>query len=100
MMYTLNAADEKVLDRYEGVPSAYKKELIPVEYLGSHDYGQEQDGLRIVEALVYVDDIRKDPGAPKTEYINRMNLAIKDALQEGTPEEYIIKYLREYIPDK
>jgi gamma-glutamylcyclotransferase len=101
-MYALTAADERKLDGYEGVPHAYIKKTIPVNYLGLPDgtylnYGDER--LRIIEALVYVDR-RVTIGDPKEEYIGRMNSGIRDALREGVPREYVDKYIRPFIPEE
>ena len=49
--------DEKYLDEYEGYPSLYRKEYIPI-----------QVDNRQVEALIYImNDVRK-PERPSTEY--------------------------------
>ena len=51
-----------------------------------------------VEALVYIDVVRKKTSTPKEEYIYRMNMAIADGLEKGIPEEYIDNNLRKFIP--
>ncbi|KAJ7272040.1 Butirosin biosynthesis, BtrG-like protein [Mycena haematopus] len=91
LLYELSQADEEKLDGYEGVPTSYVKQFLPVEYFGGHD-------KRVVEALVYVDVERTTDGPPKREYIFRMNSAIADALAEGVSMAYIEKYLRPCIP--
>ncbi|KAJ6623471.1 Butirosin biosynthesis, BtrG-like protein [Mycena sp. CBHHK59/15] len=97
-LYELSPSDEENLDIYEGVPTSYVKQIIPVEYLGNKEYGEMRDGKRIVDALVYVDVERMDEGPTNKEYIVRMNSAIADALEEGVPQAYIEKYLRPCIP--
>ncbi|KAJ7444857.1 Butirosin biosynthesis, BtrG-like protein [Mycena latifolia] len=97
-LYELTSSDEATLDGYEGVPTSYVKEIIPVEYLGKNNYGVVRHGKRMVDALVYVDVERLKDGPPKTEYITRMNFAIADALEAGIPRAYIEKYLRLSIP--
>ncbi|KAF7363671.1 hypothetical protein MSAN_01024500 [Mycena sanguinolenta] len=98
LLYELNQADEEKLDGYEGVPTSYVKQILPVEYFGGHGYGKVHQGTRTVEALVYVDIERTTEGPPKREYIFRMNSAIADALIAGVPKAYIEKYLRPFIP--
>ncbi|KAF7338092.1 Aig2 family protein [Mycena venus] len=103
LLYELSPADEEKLDGYEGVPTSYVKQTLPVEYFGNGNkgkgYGEMRDGKRMVDALVYVDVERTTGGhPPKREYIFRMNSAIKDALAEGVPKAYIEKYLRPCIP--
>lgn len=94
LVYRINAKDEKLLDGYEGVPIAYEKKMLTVEHLG---VGGEQSKIR---ALVYVNDTLKEEGPIRTEYIYRMNMAIKDAIAEGVPQEYIDKYLRPFVPEQ
>ncbi|KAJ7085816.1 Butirosin biosynthesis, BtrG-like protein [Mycena belliarum] len=90
-LYELSVSDEESLDRFEGVPVSYVKQIIPVEHL-------RREGKKTVQALVYVDVERLDVGPPKEEYVGRMNSAIADALSEGIPRAYIDKYLRPHIP--
>jgi len=88
LLYELNEADERVLDRYEGVPNSYQKHMLTIE----------QPEGKAFEGLVYVNLSLTDESRPKTEYIYRMNQGIRDAIEEGVPEEYIDKYLRPFIP--
>ncbi|KAJ7510123.1 Butirosin biosynthesis, BtrG-like protein [Mycena galericulata] len=100
-LYELSPSDEDTLDVYEGVPTAYVKQTIPVEYFGKGDHEELRAGKRIVDALVYVDIERVTDGwPPKTEYIYRMNSGIADALAGGVSETYISKYLRPSIPEQ
>jgi hypothetical protein len=94
LLYELSPSDEETLDGYEGVPTSYVKQIIPVEYFGKKGYGE----MRMVDVLVYVDVERMTDGPPKQEYIHRMNNAIADALEEGVSKAYIEKYLRPCIP--
>jgi gamma-glutamylcyclotransferase len=98
MIYLLDEADEAVLDRYEGVPLDYEKMILPTQYLGKHNYGREEKGIKILDALVYIDKSRQTPDIPKAEYVVRMNCGIRDAVGEGVPVEYIDHYLRPFIP--
>jgi gamma-glutamylcyclotransferase len=83
MVYTITPANEESLDGYEGVPYSYVKQMHGVEMGGS-----------VVEALVYVDVVRLEPGNIKVEYITRMGHAIADALGKGFPEWYVEKYIK------
>jgi len=82
MVYAITPTDERSLDRYEGVPNEYVKQM----------HGVEMDG-KVVEMLVYIDTMRTQEGTIKQEYITRMNHAILDARTKGMPEWYIKKYL-------
>lgn len=98
-MFELSQEDEARLDRYEGVPNSYVKRIIPVRYLGDEDYGVDQEnGHKMVDALVYVDILRPQEGPPKQEYIRRMNCGIRDGIEAGIPKGYITKYIRPFIP--
>ncbi|KAJ7172230.1 Butirosin biosynthesis, BtrG-like protein [Mycena filopes] len=94
LVYELSPTDEAKLDVFEGVPDAYMKQTMAVEWFGL----KRGDSRRVLDALVYVDVERVTEGPPKTEYIRRMNLAIADALAEGVSRAYIEKYLRPCIP--
>ena len=91
LLYEITPEDEIALDGYEGYPVSYKKEIADIKVVSA----DESDNT--VKAIVYIDK-RKKEGAPKEEYIERMNYAIADALEEGVPDEYIQTYLRKFIP--
>jgi gamma-glutamylcyclotransferase (GGCT)/AIG2-like uncharacterized protein YtfP len=83
-VYDLSAVDLQNLDRFEGVTQGnYYKELITV-FL---------EGLDL-SCMVYIDPITEE-GQPKLEYITRINNGILDA---GLPNDYVIHYLRPYVP--
>ncbi|KAK4199840.1 hypothetical protein QBC40DRAFT_281215 [Triangularia verruculosa] len=99
LIYSLTPEDEAMLDINEGVPYAYEKEVIPVEFWekGTPDVGKGAG--RNVDMLVYIDHKRSEGGyKPREEYIVRMNKGIDDALKEGVPMEYVERVLRPYIP--
>lgn len=87
MIYKLPPSDEASLDRYEGVPNSYVKEMIPVELAG----GAQED------VLVYIDHLRTEDGTVKTEYIGRMTNGVKDAVDKGIPVEYFEKYFVKFL---
>ncbi|KAH9965414.1 Butirosin biosynthesis, BtrG-like protein [Russula dissimulans] len=102
-VYELSPADEASLDKYERVPDSYVKRSMPVQLITPSGDG---DGLaetvtvtnEIVDALVYIDILRTNRDAPKTEYIYRINKAMEDGLQKGIPQFYVDKYIRPFIP--
>ncbi len=88
LVYTLNAADEAVLDRYEGVAEQhYHKLMLPVRL--------PDQGLQA--CLVYVDTLRTDAGRPWPEYIVRINHGIRDA---GLDAAYVTRCIRPFVPDQ
>lgn len=110
LVYRLQAADEHRLDRNEGVPHAYTKEMLPTQFWASRFQcdapfpGWDKDKVdtskpcELVSMLVYIDRKRTIPDKPKCEYIYRMNQGIKDALKAGVPQGYVEDVMRKYIP--
>ena len=98
LIYSLSHSDEVALDRNEGVPIAYTKETISVQFRAS----DQKDNIfrESREMLVYIDRKRIEPDSPKQEYIYRMNMGINDGLVEGIPQAYFDKNLRRFIPAK
>ena len=93
-VYELTASDERSLDNYES--SAYTKLYIPVDWVSKKNDAVDKNS---VKSLIYVDVEGKGEGQIVEEYIYRMNMGIRDALEEGIPASYIKKYLRPFIPD-
>ena len=93
LVYEISPTDEANLDREEGVPQSYTKEMVAVKLQPA--IGEEKS---LVQGLVYIDKKRVEEGEPWEEYIHRMNMGIKDAAARGLPRWYIDKYLRRYIP--
>ena len=56
--------------------------------------GCQEFGSVVLEALVYVDLVTEE-GAPRTEYIGRINAALRDA---GLSPEYVAGAVRRFIP--
>lgn len=110
MVYSLTTQDEAQLDKNEGVPVAYTKELLPCEFWsagepspplsrhGKVDVGKPATGER--DMLVYIDRQRVEPDVPRKEYIYRMNRGIADAVELGMPREYVDGVMRKFIPDE
>lgn len=105
LVYTLTPPDERNLDKNEGVPVAYTKENLTVEFFpassspSSSPSSSASESAKRIPALVYIDRTRTAESEPKQEYIYRMNRGIEDALRMGVPEEYVERVLRRFIPD-
>jgi hypothetical protein len=102
LVYSLQADDEERLDLNEGVPYAYTKEDLVVDYWPtSNGSKSDTDGEAMEQTmLVYIDRKRVKPDRPKKEYIYRMNMGIKDAVAAGVPQKYVDEVMREFIPDE
>ncbi len=98
-IYEINSEEEESLDKYEGVPDAYEKRTIPLELITPSSDG-EMENKKTIDALVYIDFPRTSRDLPKMEYIHRINMAIKDALQKGVPQSFVDKYVRSFIPSE
>jgi gamma-glutamylcyclotransferase len=96
LMYEISVKDEEVLDKCEGVPNEYVKRIVPLELITSSSNGETTTGT--LDTLVYIDVDRTKRDRPRTEYIHRMNMAMKDALEKGVPQSYIDTYIRLFIP--
>lgn len=93
-LYFLSPRDEAGLDESEGVPWLYEKQAHEVER-------SEADGNATgqrVAAMTYVDVQRPDEGVIMPDYVVWINKAIKEAKPFGLPDEYVEKYIRQYIP--
>lgn len=101
LIYTLTAADEEALDKNEGVPYAYTKEWIDIQFWPSTTPSEKVDLKTKPETksmLVYIDRRRVTKSTPKKEYIYRMNKGIDDALAAGVPSSYVDIVMRSFIP--
>ncbi|KAL6720133.1 hypothetical protein ACLMJK_002054 [Lecanora helva] len=103
LVYSLEPSDESALDRNEGVPFAYTKKSLEVDFWASHDNCNKPnldkaDQKR--QTLVYIDRERTTDHRPQAEYIIRMNKGIVDGLRHGMPEDYVDQSLRKFIPAK
>ncbi|KAI0506712.1 hypothetical protein F5B22DRAFT_441072 [Xylaria bambusicola] len=126
LVYRLHPDDEATLDGYEGVGYAYEKLMVKIDGASFLErdpdqgsswtaveaspengakkptqpaeeaalFGHEEE----VELLAYVDPYRVTPSAPKEEYIDRMNLGIKEASKWGLHASYVNEVMRSYIP--
>ncbi|KAK3067620.1 hypothetical protein LTR53_015399 [Teratosphaeriaceae sp. CCFEE 6253] len=102
LVYSLQEDDEDRLDRNEGVPVAYTKEDLKVDFwqAGSDGHPDTKKKLKEVDMLVYINRKMTTPHKPKKEYIYRMNQGIKDAVKEGVPKKYVERVMRPFIPDE
>ncbi|KAH9825588.1 Gamma-glutamyl cyclotransferase, AIG2-like [Teratosphaeria destructans] len=102
LVYSLQSADEARLDRNEGVPFAYTKETLDMDFFptpGGRCPWPRGEKAKRERMLVYINRDLTDAAEPKHEYIYRMNRGIRDALREGVPEPYVEKVIRKFIPD-
>lgn len=74
LVFTLQPNDEDKLDINEGVPEAYTKEDLFVDFWPSTSEGKPKvsEEPQRVKLLVYIDRKRLEPDVPKKEYIYRM----------------------------
>ncbi|PRP79917.1 hypothetical protein PROFUN_12406 [Planoprotostelium fungivorum] len=81
MVYNLTTEDEASLDVFENVPRSYTKETHLARVCGtkSEEKGILKEGTD-VQVLLYIDRLRSANGAPREEYIGRMERAVKDAI--------------------
>ena len=100
LIYSLGPSDERSLDRNEGVPHVYGKEMISIQYWSatSDEPIDISSKPELKAMLVYVDYDRIEEAKPKQEYIHRMNEGIQDALAAGIPKDYVDTILRRFIP--
>jgi gamma-glutamylcyclotransferase len=103
LVFTLSSSDEAGLDKNEGVPLAYTKELLSCDFWSSNtshkvDTSKRPDGKK--DMLVYIDRKRVTPGEPRKEYVYRMNQGIADAVRLGVPERYVRDVMRKFITEE
>ncbi|KAK4698026.1 gamma-glutamylcyclotransferase, partial [Lecanoromycetidae sp. Uapishka_2] len=102
LIYSLTLSDESALDVNEGVPYAYTKEMLSVDFWASTDCSRTVDVTSAagekMDMLVYIDRERIQDSVPKDEYVYRMNMGIKDGLKAGIPQDYVDKVMRPFIP--
>lgn len=105
MVYTLTPTDEAQLDKNEGVPVAYTKELLECDFWSAdpesplNPIDTTQPPSSSPKMLVYIDRQRVTPSKPRDEYVYRMNQGIRDALMVGVPKRYVEQVMREHIPE-
>jgi gamma-glutamylcyclotransferase len=101
LVYTLTPSDEARLDKNEGVPVAYTKEMLQCDFWSSntsHKVNTSKRPTSTESMLVYIDRKRTTPDKPRKEYIYRMNQGIADATKLGVPGGYVEDVMRKYIP--
>ena len=77
LVYSLPPSDEAKLDRNEGVPWAYQKEMMSIEFWqadgeSSRVHVGNRSKMEAVSMLVYIDHEGTTEAGPKEEYIYRM----------------------------
>ena len=99
LVYTLTEEDEEELDFREGIPWAYTKETMPIDFWSSTSEGKV-DLNRSPEKrqlLVYIDRQRTDDSTPHAEYVDRINMGVVDAVEKGVPTAYVDDVIRKFI---
>ena len=102
LIYNLTPSDERSLDINEGVPQAYTKEVLEVDFWASKDGRTPVEMKRAAEKrnmLIYIDRKRTVDDEPRAEYIVRMNWGIADAMEAGIPSDYVTEVVRKFIPE-
>lgn len=74
LVFLLEDTDEVKLDLNEGVPEAYTKECLTVDFwpIDGNQKPNTKEQSRKTEMLVYIDRRRLESSIPKKEYIYRM----------------------------
>ena len=103
LVYSITSSDEDRLDRNEGVPASYTKEVVDIDFWESKD-GKAVDvrfqGMK-KDVLVYIDRKRVTDDRPQEEYVHRMNMGIRDAVDgAGVPCAYVKKVMRPFISEE
>ncbi|KAK2732159.1 aig2 family protein [Colletotrichum kahawae] len=116
VVYKIGPDDEASLDRCEGVPYAYTKEYMSVDFVRLHyredveavaglipesEDASDIDGRRVLRrthVLVYIDRERTSPGPPQPEYVERMSRGVEEASRLGLPKVYVTGTIGRWIP--
>jgi len=101
LVYILQTEDERRLDSNEGVPVAYTKETLSVDFWpasGDDRMANVTHRAEKRDMLVYINRKQIRDSAPKKEYIYRLNKGIKDAVAHGVPQDYVDESIRPFIP--
>ena len=86
-LWEISSRDERLLDRYEGYPTHYFKQDIPV---------QVED--KTVEAMVYVMDMNMDFNLPSKGYYQTVLEGYMDCgFDEETLNSAVLKCVRQYF---
>jgi gamma-glutamylcyclotransferase len=102
MVYSLSNSDERQLDINEGVPIAYTKEALSIDFWAAESASTPVDVTEKPEKrdmLVYINRKETKDSKPVDEYIVRMNHGIDDALACGVPSKYVEEVMRKSIPE-
>ncbi|PLB49577.1 hypothetical protein P170DRAFT_437153 [Aspergillus steynii IBT 23096] len=124
VLYEMDAADEALLDGYEGVdrraPPSWQDGKVPrgvrpreqadgdynkwyvsatvTEWLDEEQRRRWENGSETTTVLVYVDEERVRVAPPRAEYIPRMNRAMREAETIGFPKKWTDEVMRQFIP--
>lgn len=123
VLYEMDSGDERLLDGYEEVDweagvsdgkevgvdirpreqgtGSYNKWYLPArveEWIGDGEHEFRVGRGEWVPSLVYVDELRVRPSPPRTEYIGRMNRAIRESEALGLDKGWVEEVMRRFIP--
>jgi hypothetical protein len=127
ILYDMTIDDEDLLDMYEGVDDeaadappdgkvdrkirpkeqgdgSYNKWYVPVivtKWLDGRDeeekHGGKQQQQQTPTVLVYIDERHVRVGPPKTEYIARMDRAVRESVELGLPNDWAESVIRKFV---
>jgi gamma-glutamylcyclotransferase len=126
LVYSLGHGDEAHLDRSEGVSKgayakAYKSVVVhtspaalrqPTRWLveeGGPKQALENAHVSLASTsrqriednvLVYLSKTYVTNSSPRDEYIDRMNLGLRDAVTLGVPKDFVDSFIRRFIPPR
>ena len=83
-IWKINDAHERALDRYEGSPIFYQKYKTRIQIELLRPEGKRR--RKTVEAMVYIMDPNRVPGAPSPEYVHTCRVGYRCF---NLPEEYL-----------
>ena len=122
LVYAISDGDETRLDRNEGVSNGvysktYKSVVLhlapsalqlPTRRLIEDEAEAVLTGARLTtqrqgerlqrDVLVYLSERYVQQGNPRDEYVDRMNMGVRDAIALGVPEDFFYNFVRRYIP--
>lgn len=125
ILFTVSSSDIRALDRSEGIskqfydkalllvdveplavpalegkPTALAAEKLKTLQAQKPSLAHEGTGVEQVEALVYLSGLFRKDGLIRNEYVQRMELAMSDALKLGVSEKYLQESLHPFVFDE
>lgn len=101
LVYLLPPEDEARLDVHEGVPWAYEKFQLQLQWTRDESGRAISEAEGTITALVYVDAERTAEATPREEYVGRMERGIADAVENwGLDEGYAERVFRRFWAER